>query len=211
LIYRAADAPLRGDALIALGRVQPFLDQPQAAHPWQMLWQAYRAHALCLCGRIGEALGVAQGAVPMDIYEWVHIFECLLRLGKLNLLDLGSLLYRQPFEAEHRWAALARRRMRADHDRVTGHGTEIGTEYRDLLEAYERGGLPYERALTRLGYGRWLLREGRGPEALALARGARELARRHGMAIMEIDALELLGEDTSQRRKEAGYAGPGRP
>ncbi len=41
--YRGADAPLRGDALIALGRLQPLLDQPQAAHPWQTLWQAYRA------------------------------------------------------------------------------------------------------------------------------------------------------------------------
>ena len=53
--YRSADAPLRGDALIALGRLQPFLEEPQAAHPWQTLWQAYRAHALCLLGRPDEA------------------------------------------------------------------------------------------------------------------------------------------------------------
>ena len=142
LVYRAADAGLRGDALIALGRLQPFLDQAQAAHPWQMLWRAYRAHALCLGGRLGEALALAQAAVPMDVYEWVHIFECLLRLGKLNLLDLGSLLYRPPFAAEQRWGELARRRMRADYVRITGepgalatggdHDADLGAEYRDI-------------------------------------------------------------------------------
>ena len=61
--YRPADAALRGDALIALGQLQPFLDQPQAAHPWQTLWQAYRAHALCLLGFTEEALRIAQTRV----------------------------------------------------------------------------------------------------------------------------------------------------
>src|SRR5262249_23578890 len=42
--YRPADAPLRGDALIALGRLEPLLRQEHVEHPWQTLWQAYRAH-----------------------------------------------------------------------------------------------------------------------------------------------------------------------
>src|SRR2546423_14375106 len=116
-----------------------------------------------------EALALAQATVPMDIYEWVHIFECLLRLGRLDLLDLASLLYRQPFDTEHRWAALARRRMRADYRRVMGAQADLGLEYRDILEAYDRGGLPYERALTRLSFGCWLLAQERRGEANAMA------------------------------------------
>src|SRR4029077_17650522 len=142
--------------------------------------------------------------------EWVHGFECLLRLGKLGLLDLGSLLYRPPFAAEHRWAALARRRMRADYLRGTGTESDLGPEYRDILEAYDRGGLPFERALTRLSYGGWLLNQGRGGEADAMVHGTLALARRHGMAIVEIDVLAMLGEDTSDRRAALGYEGPAR-
>ena len=59
-VYREADAPLRGDALLALGRLEPILSQPQAPHPWQMLWGAYRAHALALAGRSDEALSLAR-------------------------------------------------------------------------------------------------------------------------------------------------------
>lgn len=210
-VYRPADAPLRGDALLARGQLQALLVQPQASHPWQMLWQAYRAHALCLRGRTQEALGAAQATVPMDVYEWVHVFECLLRLGKLALLDLGSLLYRQPFESEHRWAALARQRMRADYLRVSGQAANLGQDYLDILEAYDRGGLPYERALTRLSYGRWLQAHGRGEEAQAMLRGTLDLARRHGMAVVEVDALEMMGENASPRRQAVGYEGPARP
>src|SRR5262249_31030522 len=106
-IYRLEDAPLRGDALIALGRLQPLLDQPQAPAPWQTLWQAYRAHALCLAGRTEEALSLARTTVAIDVYEWVHIFECLLRLDRLDALDMSSLLYRPPLAEEHYWSALA--------------------------------------------------------------------------------------------------------
>ncbi len=210
-VYREADAALRGDAFIALGRLATLRATPQAGHPWQMLWQAYRAHALCLAGQVDEAFAVAQATVAMDVYEWVHLFECLLRLGKLASVDLRSVLYRQPFEDEHRWAALARCRMKADYTRITSPEADLEPEYRDILEAYERGGLPYERALTRLSYGRWLLDEGRKAEAEAMARGALELARRHGMAIVEVDALELMGEETGERRRGLGYGGPGRP
>ena len=31
--YRPADAPLGGDALLALGRLQPFVDKPQVQEP----------------------------------------------------------------------------------------------------------------------------------------------------------------------------------
>jgi hypothetical protein len=113
--YRGPDAPLRGDALIALGRLQPFLDTPQVPQPWQTLWQAYRAHALCLLGHAEEAARVAQACVPIDVYEWVHVFECLLRLGRLDAVDLRSVLYRPPRSEEHRWSVLARQRMRADY------------------------------------------------------------------------------------------------
>jgi hypothetical protein len=59
---------LRGDALIALGRLEPLLDQAQAPHPWQTLWQTYGAHALCLAGRTDEALALALVTVPVDAY-----------------------------------------------------------------------------------------------------------------------------------------------
>src|SRR6185312_6757383 len=56
--YRPADAALAGDALIALGRLKPLLDQPhsrlrdRSRAPWEALWRAYRCHALCLAGRV---------------------------------------------------------------------------------------------------------------------------------------------------------------
>jgi hypothetical protein len=192
--YRGSDVPLRGDALIALGRLQPLLDQPQSPHPWQTLWQAYRAHALCLAGRDTEALRLAQAVVPVDVYEWVHVFECLLRLGRLDAIDLRSVLYRPPLSHEHRWSTLARRRMRADYLRVTGQEGDLGGEYRAILEAYDRGGMPFERGLTRLSYARWLMARGETDEAHAVNAGTLELCRRHRMASLERDALQLFAD-----------------
>ena len=192
--YRPADAPLRGDALIALGKLQPFLDVPRVAHPWQTLWQAYRAHALCLLGQTDEALRAARTLVPTDIYEWVHIFECLLRLGRLDALDLGSLLYRPPLSQEHRWSTLARERMRLDYVRVCGGDGDLGKAYRDLLDAYDRGGLPFERVLTRLSYARWLLAQGEREQTRAVAAGAMEICRRSAMMMLEADCLALHGD-----------------
>jgi hypothetical protein len=215
--YRGGDAPLRGDALLALGRLHPLLDQPQAAHPWQTLWQAYRAHALCLAGRDTEALRLAQTVVPIDVYEWVHVFECLLRLGRLDAIDLASMLYRPPLSQEHRWSALARRRMRADYQRLTGSAAGLGPEYREILEAYERGGMPLERVLTRLSYARWLTAAGEPAEARAISAVAKDLCRRHAMPILEIDVIEfeahLNGADpeTAAQRHALGYDGPPRP
>lgn len=200
--YRPADAPLRGDALIALGRLQPFVDEPQVAQPWQTLWQAYRAHAWCLLGQKDEALRVAQSTVPTDVYEWIHVFECLLRLGRLDAIDLGSLLYRAPQADEHHWSRLARQRMRLDYLRVhgsllpspngsgaVGEGVDLDKEYRDLLDAYDRGGLPFERVLTRLSYARLLQTAGDVEQAGAIAAGASEICRRFGMAILERDCV----------------------
>ncbi len=179
--YRPADAPLRGDALIALGRLQPFVDQPQAPHPWQTLWQAYRAHALCLLGHCEQAFALAQSIVPTDIYEWAHVFECLLRLNRLDALDLGSLLYRAPFADEHRFTALARERMRLDYFRVMGEGGDLGPAYRALLDAYDKGGLPFERVLTRLSYARWLAATNDHDQVNSVLAGTAEICQRFGI------------------------------
>jgi hypothetical protein len=225
--YREADAPLRGDALLALGRLEPLLDQVQAPSPWQTLWGAYRAHALALAGRTTEAAALVRSLVPVDIYEWIHVFECLLRLGQLTAVDVRSFLYRPPHAAEQRWSDLARKRMQADYRRVTSPSPpeDLGTVYQALLEAYDRGGLPYERCLTRLGYARWLLARGQMTEARTVNAVTLDVAGRQGMRIVEADAWRLeavLSERDSNRakhdwaeaehlRRQAGCSGPDRP
>ena len=196
--YREADAALRGDSLIALGRLTPLLDQPLVPPPWQTLWKAYRCHALCLAGRVGEAVALAKSLVPVDVYEWVHVFECLLRAGQLTALDVRSILFRPPHSGEHHWADLARRRMRADYLRVLGNadGIDLESEYRELLEAYDRGGLPFERALTRLSYAGWLLAQDQADQAEKVNRVALDLARQYAMRILEDDALAQMGRES---------------
>ena len=192
--YREEDAALRGDALIALGHFGPLLNQPLVPPPWQTLWKAYRSHALCLAGRTEEAIALAKTLVPVDVYEWVHVFECLLRAGQLKALDVRSILFRPPHSGEHRWADLARRRMRADYLRVVGgdESIDLGKEYRELIEAYDRGGLPFERALTRLRYAEWLRAQGETEQAKNAASMARDLARQYGMRILESDSEDML-------------------
>jgi tetratricopeptide (TPR) repeat protein len=199
--YRETDAALRGDALLALGRLDPLLDLAQATPPWQTLWKAYRCHALCLAGRGEEAVALAKSLVPVDVYEWVHVFECLLRTGELTALDVRSILFRPPHGGEHRWADLARRRMRADYLRIVGDGEAIDleSEYRELLDAYDRGGLPFERALTRLSYAAWLLSQADTDQAESVARTALALACQYGMRILEADARFLLHASATQR------------
>ncbi|HTU23122.1 MAG TPA: hypothetical protein VMG10_34115 [Gemmataceae bacterium] len=190
--YREADAALRGDALIALGRLGPLLDQPVVPPPWQTLWKAYRCHALCLAGRREEAVALAKALVPVDVYEWVHVFECLLRAGQLTALDVRSILFRPPHSAEHRWADLARRRMRADYLRIAGgESVDLDSEYRELLEAYDRSGLPFERTLTRLSYASLLLSRNEDGLAEGVMRSAVDLARQYGMRILEADGWFL--------------------
>jgi hypothetical protein len=206
--YRASDAPLRGDALIALGRLQPLLEQPSVSPPWQTLWQAYRAHALCLAGRTSEAVALARSLVPVDVYEWVHVFECLLRAGELTSIDLRSVLYRPPYSSEHRWSSLARQRLRVDYLRLTASSPELGEEYESLLEAYDRGGLPYERALARLGYARWLLARKQFAAAQTVNAVTLELSRRYTMPILEADAREV---QTASAQERSDPSSRGRP
>jgi hypothetical protein len=206
-VYREVDAPLRGDALLALGRVEPILAGPQAAHPWQMLWGAYRAHALCLAGRIDEAVALACTLVPTDVYEWTHVFECLLRAGRLDAVDMRSFLYRPSHAGGHRWADLARQRMRADYLRLGPvPPADLAEMYRQLMEDYDRGGLLWERAVVRLSLARWL-------QSRELLEEALLLARRYGMRVIEADALALLGEAKAERdlRQAIGYVVPARP
>ncbi|MFO0967040.1 MAG: hypothetical protein U0793_15850 [Gemmataceae bacterium] len=199
--YPPQDAPLRGDALLALGRVEPVLAQIQAPAPWQTLWQAYRVHALALAARDTEAVRQAGTLIPTDIYEWIHVFEGLLRLGRLDLLDAAALQFGP--HGEHAWAGLARRRLLADYRRlglsepstaIDAPKPELEREFRDLMEAYDRGGLPWERGLVRLSLARVLQRKDARAEAAAVARVALELAQRHGMAMVAIDATETLAE-----------------
>jgi hypothetical protein len=231
-LYRGGDEPLRGDALLALGQLEPLLQVPQVAPPWQTLWRAYRAHALTLAGRTEQALALARSLIPQDIYEWVHVFECLLRLQQLDSFNLtGMLPSRSPTPAQgsgqHLWTDLARRRMHADHRRVLGTGDDLEGEYRDLLEAYDRGGLPYERVLTRLGFARWLLAKGEVQQMRPVLELALDLAQQYRLPILQADlwrlsreharvegdALEAqrAGEKEEKIREQAGYQGPSRP
>ncbi len=226
--YRDADGALQGDALLALGRLEPLLTRSQAAHPWNTLWQAYRAHALCLAGRPVEALALARALVPVDVYEWLHVFECLLRTGQLALLDLRSVLYRPPRAGEHRWSELARQRMRADYLRVGGAPPpELGSLYETLLDEYDRSGLPLERAFTRLGYSAWLIASGRLVEAREVNACTLALAARHQLPILAADAWnleqararlaeerersDLAAAEESRLRRQVGYLGQARP
>jgi hypothetical protein len=227
-VYRAEDAPLRGDALIALGRLGPLLQQEQAPHPWQVLWRAYRAHALTLAGRLAEGVALAASLVPVDIYEWTHVFECLLRAGRLDALDMRSFLYRPATAGGHRWADLARTRMRLDYLRLTApEGSVLDKEYPQLVEEYDRAGLPYERCLARLGYGQWLMSRDRASEAQPVNAVTLELAQRLGLRLVAADAHDLAAAvarrqgdiaraatctlAASQLRASWGIAASGRP
>jgi hypothetical protein len=203
--YRPVDFALGGDALLALGRLRPLLDVPHVAAPWQALWQAYRAHALCLAGRADEALALARSLVPVDVYEWIHVFECLLRLGELTALDLRSVLFRPAGAGGHRWADLARRRMRADYLRQTreDRGAELGPEYEELLAEYDRAGLPLERALTRASYTAWLLAHDQLDAASAINEVALALARQSSLRVLEADAWSVAREIALRRGEEA--------
>ena len=194
-VYRPADAALRGDALIALGELGPLIDQTQAAHPWQTLWQAYRAHALALVGRRDEAASVALSLVPTDVYEWVHVFEALLRAGRLDALELSSVIYRPPFADEQRWSQLARERMKLDYLRLHGDAANLDRPYRALVEAYDQGGLPFERVLARLGQARWLQKHNDSAQANAVLAAALQICLRFGMVRMEKDCRDFSSSE----------------
>jgi hypothetical protein len=61
-----------------------------------------------------------------------------------------------------------------------------------------------------------LLACGESEAAVAVNAVTLDLARRHGMRIVEADALEVAGgqaerEDARRSRRETGFEGPGRP
>src|SRR5205814_1886340 len=103
----------------------------------------------------------------------------------------SSVLYRPPLADEHRWSQLARERMRLDYLRVRGPDVDLGKPYRDVLDAYDRGGLPFERVLTRLSYGRWLLAKKERDQACALADAALEICGRFAMSLLRDDCRAL--------------------
>ena len=82
----------------------------------------------------------------------------------------------------------------ADYLRIVGgeETVDLDGEYRDLLEAYDRGGLPFERALTRLSYAAWLRKNDILDQAERVANSALALARQYAMPIVEMDAQGLL-------------------
>src|SRR5262249_43137832 len=109
-----------------------------------------------------------------------------------DAVDMRSFLYRPAHAGGHRWADMARRRMRADYLRLSSEPPSDLTEtYRNLIEEYDRGGLPWERAVTRLSLAQWLREQGMTQEAEALRAEVILLARRYGMQIVEADALTL--------------------
>ena len=63
--------------------------------------------------------------------------------------------------------------------------------YEELLEAYDRGGPPFERCLTRLGNAHWRLARDRLEEAGAVNAVTRQVAERHGMRIVLADARPM--------------------
>lgn len=224
-VYRPEDQALGGDALLALGRLAPLLDLPQRPAPWQTLWHAYRCHALCLAGRVDAAVSRARALVPVDIYEWVHVFECLLRAGRLDLIDLRSVFDRPA--GENRWGELARRRMAADARRVQGGpGSDLDAEYRQLLDAYDRSGLPYERVLTRLSHAAFLRVAGRIDEAATVNSEAQAVVEQARLGGLRADVLEQAaalaviqgrpdveecGPQATAWRQATGILGPARP
>jgi hypothetical protein len=227
--YRPEDAPLRGDALLALGQLQPLLELPHVAAHWQPLWSAYRCHALCLAGRTSEALALSRTLVPLDTYEWVHVFECLLRLQRLDLFDPRSLERTGLPGSDHRWSRLVIARMLADWRRIVKPEQcgELLDRFEELTEEFDRAGMPWERASTRLSQCRVLFVHGRLDEAQHTNQISLAVARRHSMRVIEADALELqadLGrtegdEEAASRalaaaqgiRQAIGYLGPPRP
>ncbi|MFM7149813.1 MAG: hypothetical protein ACKO23_08220, partial [Gemmataceae bacterium] len=179
-VYRPTDEALSGDALIAIGQLHPLIEQTRKPGPWDNLWQAYRCHALSLAGHHHEALELVQTLSPTDMYEWVHVFECLLRLGRLDLVDLASLKVNQ--RNDHPWNELARRRILADYHRCQqGASSDLVDDFRDIQQKYDQAGLPVERLIVRLSLSSLLINLKRLEEADNCLTQANEIQKRYQM------------------------------
>jgi hypothetical protein len=66
-----------------------------------------------------------------------------------------------------------------------------------LIDAYDRGGLPFERVLTRLSYARWLAAQNEMEQSRAIVAGAREICRRFHMLGLE-RACEKFNEKNAR-------------
>ena len=204
--YRGSDVPLRGDALLAIGDLSTLLNTRQAAAPWSDLWQAYRIHALCLAGRVEDSRAAMSAFVPVDVYEWLHVFEALLRAGALARTDLSSILQQSLERAEHGWSRLAWQRMQIDFSRKKrGETVDLEPQLRQILLAYDAAGLPWERCLTRLSLASWLAEKKQFEEALEVTNAIENLANQYGFVILLRDALLLDAEvEDSQGRSAIG-------
>ena len=105
------------------------------------------------------------------------------------------------------------RRMQTDWRRNSQPAADLDGEYRSLAEAFDRAGMPSERAIVRLGHARWLQQHRRADEAQQVAPAAVDLARRFTMSIVLADALEFAGSVAESRevRNQCGCRGPARP
>jgi hypothetical protein len=118
--------------------------------------------------------------------------------------------------------------MRADYlRRRHDNPDEAGAEYRELLDAYDRAGLPLERVLTRLGCAAWLLARGQLDEAESVLAVAQEVIRQSGLLGLAADgwalALAIARRQGNEERRAAasgerqrciertGIIGPSRP
>src|SRR5207302_1600519 len=108
------------------------------------------------------------------------------------------------------------RRMRADWLRGQGKGAELEAEYRQLIEAYGKAGLGYERALSGLSYASWLHGRGRRQDALDQLHQTRAIIEQGNLCGLRADLFHWLaaaGEahDVSAERERCGIHGPARP
>jgi hypothetical protein len=94
--------------------------------------------------------------------------------------------------------------MHADYLRFrSSPPADLGATFDSLVEAYDHCGLPWERTLTRLSQGRWLMATGHRERAVAIASEALDLGRRYRMTILAADAQGLLSELAEKQDRTA--------
>jgi hypothetical protein len=79
----------------------------------------------------------------------------------------------------------------------------LESEYREIIELLDRGGLPWDRAMARLSFGKWLTNSGRMDDAQIVAKETSDLAERFAMPIIAADAQALTRQITAGTRDGA--------